>query len=80
MKLKFCKIAAVVVSVGASHAEGPVYQERGGLVVTEAENTSSCPGKWKKTDVAEFSGEKPVFLCNVRGRFSVGSAPIPTAQ
>lgn len=36
----------------------PVFQEQGGVLVMEAESTSSSLGAWKKkTDVADFSGE-----------------------
>ncbi len=58
MKLKFPILAVVLVAAVPCHAAAPVYQEEGGLVVMEVENTSSSLGDWKKkTDVADFSGE-----------------------
>ncbi|MEP4076639.1 hypothetical protein [Haloferula sp.] len=43
--------------VGLTFA-GPVFEEKGGLVVIEAESTDSRLGDWeKKTDVADFEGE-----------------------
>lgn len=49
--------ALVLTSVAPLHA-GPVFQEKSGVLVMEAESTSSSLGSWiKKTDVKDYAGE-----------------------
>ena len=74
--MKNTLLILVLAGQGICHAAAPVYQERGGLVVMEAENTSSGLGKWKKkTDVPEFSGECHLeFTGNKAEGGPVGSA------
>lgn len=58
MKLNFSILVAILASVRSCLAEAPLYQEKSGLVVIEAESTSSRLGRWKKkTDIPDYSGE-----------------------
>lgn len=51
-------IAILGIAGVARGADGPGFQERGGLVVVEAESTTSHLGSWKKkTEVEDYGGE-----------------------
>ena len=51
-------IAILGIAGLAYGADDPVFQEKGGLVVIEAESTASRLGSWKKkTDVEDYGGE-----------------------
>jgi hypothetical protein len=76
MKMKFAIPAVILVAGCLCHAAAPVYQKKGGLVVIEAENTSSSLAKWKKkTDSPGFGGECHLeFTGNKAEGGPVGSA------
>ena len=57
-KLPIFAIAAILWATPTMHAADPVFVEKGGVIVIEAESTSSKLGDWtKKTDVKDYSGE-----------------------
>lgn len=51
-------LSALSFAIASPLLAGPVFQEKGGVLVMEAESTSSSLGAWKKkTDVADYSGD-----------------------
>ena len=50
-------LPALVLTLPVVAADHPVFEEKGGIVVMEAESTASRMGKWKlRTSVDGFSG------------------------
>lgn len=56
--MRLFPLSLLVLTAVSPLLAGPVFQETGGVLVMEAESTSSSLGAWKrKTDVADYRGD-----------------------
>jgi hypothetical protein len=56
--MRFLLLPVLPFALVSGLLANPVFQEKGGILVMEAESTSSSLGSWKKkTDVKDYGGE-----------------------